>query len=295
MVRPTLFLVLYALVCGVAYSQQPESTLTFEVASVKASPPRPPNGLISVGCSGGPGAKDPGRWTCHNMTVFNLINNAYNLKRYQMPPDNFEADRFEITATMVAGTTREQFREMLKNLLRDRFKLAAHFEKKEVPGYELVVAKGGVKMKEAQPPKDNPDGGEAPRRDGPLQRDQEGFPILPPGEDTMAIMGGKARWISPQCTMDRIAGMIVNQLNAPVTDATGLTGKYDVNMFWEAGGFSNGVLRAAPAGAEPVASDTTGPSIFTAIQEPLGLKLQSKKASIDALVIDHLERVPIEN
>ena len=75
-------------------------------------------------------------------------------------------------------------------------------------------------MKEAQPPKDNPDDGKAPRRDGPLQRDKEGFPILAPGEDTMAIMGGKARWVSPQCTMDRIANM-VNQLNAPVADTTG--------------------------------------------------------------------------
>jgi uncharacterized protein (TIGR03435 family) len=229
------------------------------------------------------------------MTVLNLISNAYNLKRYQMPSDNFEADRYEITATIAVGTTREQFREMLKNLLKERFKLAAHFEKKEVPGYELVVAKGGVKMKEAQPPKDHPDDGKAPGRDGPLQRDKEGFPILAHGEDTMAIMGGKARWVSPQCTMDQIANMMVNQLNAPVTDATGLTGKYDVNMFWEAGGFSNGVLRAAPAGAEPVASELDGPTIFTALQDQLGLKLQSKKASIEALVIDHLEKVPTEN
>jgi uncharacterized protein (TIGR03435 family) len=292
-VRLTVFLVLFALVCGVAYSQPSDPTLTFEVASVKASPPS--NGPIRIGCTGGPGTKDPGRWTCPNMTVLNLISNAYNLKRYQMPSDNFEADRYEITATLATGTTREQFREMLKNLLKERFKLAVHFENKEVAGYELVVAKGGVKMKEVQPPKDNPDDGKAPGRDGPLQRDKEGFPILPPGEDALAIMGGKARWVSPQCTMDRIANMMVNQLNAPVTDATGLTGKYDVNMFWEAGGFSNGVLRAARASAEPVPSDLDGPTIFTALQDQLGLKLQSKKASIEALVIDHLEKVPTGN
>jgi uncharacterized protein (TIGR03435 family) len=227
------------------------------------------------------------------MTVWNLISNAYNLKRYQMPSDSFDADRYEITATMAVGTTREQFREMLKNLFKERFKLAVHFEKKEVSGYELLVTKGGVKMKEPQPPKDNPDG--APGRDGPLQRDKEGFPILPPREDAMAIMGGKARWVSPQCTMDRVANMMVNQLNAPVTDATGLTGKYDVNMFWEAGGFSNGVLRAAPASVESAASEFGGPTIFTALQDQLGLKLQSKKATIEALVIDHLEKVPTEN
>ena len=136
--RFTLSLVLFALVCGVAYGQPSDPTLAFEVASVKASPPRSPNGLIRVGCTGGPGTKDPGRWTCQNMTVLNLISNAYNLKRFQMPSDNFDADRYETTATMAVGTTREQFREMLKNLLKERFKLAAHFVKKEVPGYELV-------------------------------------------------------------------------------------------------------------------------------------------------------------
>jgi uncharacterized protein (TIGR03435 family) len=294
-VRLTLPLVLFTLVSAVAYTQPSDPTLTFEVASVKASPPRPPNGAIRIGCTGGPGTKDPGRWTCRNMTVSNLISNAYNLKRYQMPPDNFDADRYEITATMAVGTTREQFREMLKNLLKERFKLTVHFEKKEVSGYELVVARGGLKMKEALPPQNNPDDAKAPRRDGPLQRDKEGFPMLAPGEDSMAIMSGKARWVSPQCTMDRIANMMVNQLNAPVTDATGLTGKYEVNMFWEAAGFSDGLMRAAPAGAEPGGAELEGPTIFTAIQDQLGLKLQSKKASIEALVIDHLEKVPTEN
>jgi uncharacterized protein (TIGR03435 family) len=295
MMRLTQSLALFALVCGVAYSQPSDPTLTFEVASVKASPPRPPNGPFRVGCTGGPGTKDPGRWSCQNMTVWNLISNAYNLRRYQMPSDNSEADRYEITATMATSTTREQFREMLKNFLKERFKLAVHFEKKEVPGYELVAAKGGVKMKEAQPPKDNPEDSKAPARDGPLQRDKEGFPILPHGEETMAIMGGKARWVSPQCTIDQIANMMVNQLNAPIADATGLTGKYDVNMFWEAGGFSNGILRAAPAGADPVAAELDGPTIFTALQDQLGLKLQPKKASIEALVVDHLSKVPTEN
>ena len=106
----------------------------------------------------------------------------------------------------------------------------------------------------------------------------------------MAIMGGPID--VAQCIMDRIANMMVNQLNAPVADATGLTGKYEVNMFWEASGFSNGILRGAP---ETAASDLDGPTIFTALQDQLGLKLQSKKASIEALVIDHLEKVPTEN
>jgi uncharacterized protein (TIGR03435 family) len=293
MVRLALSLFAFQLVCGVVYSQPAGNTLTFEVASVKASPPRQPNVPMRVGCNGGPGTKDPGRWTCTNMTVSNLITNAYNLKRYQMSDTEPDADRYEVAATLTPETTREQFREMLQNLLKERFKLAVHFEKKEVPGFEMVVAKGGIKMKEAQPPKDNTnDKG----LDGPPQRDKEGFPILPPGQDSMAIMNGKARWVSPQCTMDRIAGMMINQLNAPVIDATGLTGKYDINMYWEARGFSSGFLRGGPPGADAAAApEPDGPTIFTAIQDQLGLRLQSKKASVEALVIDHLEKVPTEN
>jgi uncharacterized protein (TIGR03435 family) len=95
--------------------------------------------------------------------------------------------------------------------------------------------------------------------------------------------------------MEQVANMMVNQLNAPVSDATGLTGRFEVNMYWEAAGFSNGTLRAAPAGAERAASELEGPTIFTALQDQLGLKLQSKKASIEALVIDHLEKLPTDN
>jgi uncharacterized protein (TIGR03435 family) len=268
---------------------------TFEAASIKPSPPRPSSGAIAVGCSGGPGTKDPVRWTCRNTTVFNLIANAYQLKRYQMPPDNFDADRYEIAATIAPGATRDQFREMLRNLLQERFKLAVHFEKKDVTGYELVVAKGGIKMPVAEPPQEKPEDGKPPRRDGPLQRDKAGFPILPRGEDSMAIMGGKARWVAPQCTLERVADLMVSQLNAPVADATGLTGKYDVNLYWDAAGFSNGILRGTPAGAEPASSDLEGPSIFSALQEQLGLKLQAKKATVEVLAIDHLEKTPSEN
>jgi uncharacterized protein (TIGR03435 family) len=89
--------------------------------------------------------------------------------------------------------------------------------------------------------------------------------------------------------------MMVNQLNAPVTDATGLTGKYDVNMFWEASGFSNGSLRAPAPGPEAANSESEGPTIFSALQDQLGLKLQSKRASVEVLVIDHLEKAPTGN
>jgi len=282
---PSLSLVLVA--CGIACGQ------TFEVASIKPSAPRPPNGAIRVGCSGGPGSKDPGRWSCQNYTLSSLINSAYALQRYQMPDSGSEQDRYDITATIPEGATKEQFRLMQQNLLKERFKLAAHFEKKEVSGYELVVGKGGLKIKEGAPPKQASDDAK-PGPPGPPPRDAEGYPILDRGREGMAMMNGKASWSCPNCTIERIANMMATQLNAPVKDATGLTGKYDVDMKW-ALGMLGGAFGPGMPGPAPSAADPEGPTLVTALQEQLGLKLQSKKTPIDALVIDHVEKVPIEN
>jgi uncharacterized protein (TIGR03435 family) len=138
---------------------QAGDSLTFEVASVKPSAPIEPGQPLFVGCKGGPGSKqDPGRWTCQNMTVTNMISMAWNLKRYQMTEQGtnvFVNARFDIAAKLPEGATAEQFRIMQQNMLKERFKLAIHFDKKEMSGYELVVAKGGPKLKPADPPKED--------------------------------------------------------------------------------------------------------------------------------------------
>jgi len=281
----------YAIVIGFALSafgQISDPSPTFEVASVKLAPPPAPNAGMSVGCNGGPGSKDPERWTCQNMSVSNLISTAYDLKRYQMPEGDNQPDRFNITAKLPPGATREQFRVMLQNLLKERFKLELHFEKKEVPGYELVVAKSG-KLKEAAPPPD-PDS-LPPWPAGGMQKDKDGFPILPAGRQGMGIMNGRARWNAPNYTTAQIATFLGNQLNKPVVDATGLDGKYDVGMTW----VSEGIMRAAgPDGAPPSELDA-GPTLLMALQDQLGLKLQSKKVTIDYLIVDRIEKKPTEN
>lgn len=295
--KPCAICVCMILLARPAYSEPADASSSFEVASIKPAPPREPNMGMRVGCDGGPGTKDPSRWTCQNMTVSNLISMAYALKRYQMSDQEaFQADRFNITAKLPEGTTREQFRQMQQNLLKERFKLALHFEKKETSGYELVVAKNGLKMKESEPPKDNPEDGGRPIPGGPPARDKDGFPVLPAGRSGMAIMNGRARWIAPNFSMEQIASMLANQLNRPVVDATGVQGKYDVSLTWVTEGMLRAPAIAGPEGGAPVAAEPdSGPTLMSAIQDQLGLKLQPKKATIDAVVIDHVEKTPTEN
>jgi uncharacterized protein (TIGR03435 family) len=108
----------------------------------------------------------------------------------------------------------------------------------------------------------------------------------------MIMMNGKASW-GADATMEEIATTLGSQLNRPVMDATGVSGKYEVALMWVT---DNGLRAPAVAstGAEshaPVVSDTdAGPTLATAIQEQLGLKLQPKKTVVDVLIVDHVEK-----
>ncbi len=293
MVRSLCFLLLTSIA---AYGQSTGAALEFEVASVKPSPPPEPGKPMYFGCRGGPGDKrDPVRWRCQNQNVYSLISLAYKLQRYQLTqqPGIFDAERYEIDATVPEGTTIEQFRQMQQNLLKERFKLTVHFEKKELPGFELVVAKGGVKMQQAEPPTTKPEDPPAP---GPVlssrNLNKEGFPIIPRGARGMIMMSGKASW-GAEATAEEIATMLGTQLNRPVMDSTGLSGKYEVALMWVT---DNG-LRAPSAastggdpGAPAVSDSDTGPTLATAIQEQLGLKLQPRKTMVDVLMVDHVEK-----
>jgi uncharacterized protein (TIGR03435 family) len=138
-------------VCGEARSQSLDQPLTFEVASVKPSPPMKlgePRGR--VGCFQGPGSRT--RFICARASVSTMVVYAYNLKPYELrPPVSTGTSEFNIEAKLPSGTTAEQIPVMLKSLLSERFKLAFHCEKREVKGYALVVAKSGLKIKESTP------------------------------------------------------------------------------------------------------------------------------------------------
>src|SRR4051812_17081491 len=133
-------------VASAAYGQSP----AFEVASIKLYERPEGQTWVRMGCSGGPGSKEPGRWTCENMGVVHLFQQAYELKPYQVTGvDPVRGDRFNIIAKVPEGATKEEFLRMQQQLLAERFGVKFHCEQKEMPVYALVVAKNGPKLTES--------------------------------------------------------------------------------------------------------------------------------------------------
>lgn len=281
---------LFVLICFVAQAQTSPAKLEFDAASIKPSPERDPNGPVRVGCSGGPGTKDPGLFTCQNMNALNLVTTAFSIEIYRVSGLSYTRDAFNVTARIPEGTTKEQFSTMLQNLLMDRFHLAVHRESREMAKYELVVAKNGPKMKKAtEIPPPNPDA-PAPPQSGPyrMTADKEGFPVLVPGRPAMAMMNGRARMYQPRFTMEKLAQQISFQVGKPVTDATGLQGEYEIALYWAADNLP------APKPDAPDPADS-GPTMMQALQEQLGLRLDPKKGPVDFLVVDHIDKMPTDN
>jgi uncharacterized protein (TIGR03435 family) len=281
---------------------QPAEKPEFEVASIKPSPPPDGRGM-RVSSNGGPGTKDPGLFTCENNSLSNLVGMAYNVAYYQLSgPDWLNNTRFDITARVPEGATKEQFSLMLQNLLADRFKLVVHQETRDLQKYELVVAKNGPKFKEAaeEAPKTDQTG-DRPRASGRFTLGKDGFPVLPPGMQGSVHMNGRARMYQPRMTMEALAGLVSGQVAKPVTDATGLKGKYEISLYWaSANGASPQPPPPPPPGGGPappaaISDVDSGPTIFQAIQDQLGLRLESKKGPVDFLVVDHMEKMPTEN
>jgi uncharacterized protein (TIGR03435 family) len=121
----------------------------------------------------------------------------------------------------------------------------------------------------------------------------DGYPVLGSSGGS-TIMKGRGRLHFPQMTLGNFASTLQTQLGKPVIDATGLTGRYDIGLYWDAGA-TGAVDVEAPGGAQtPVASDP-GPTLIQAVQDQLGLRLEPKKGMVELLVVDHAERIPSEN
>jgi len=161
----------------------------------------------------------------------------------------------------------DQRRLMLRALLVDRFQLTAHLEKMERPVYALIVAKNGLRIQETKP--ENVPTGRIRGFGGTVTRSR-------PGQLT-------AEWL----TLEGFAHLLTPHLDRMVVDKTGLTGHYDFKLDWtpDQGPFTSA---ASPDSTAAMPNDS-GPSIFTAVQEQLGLKLEAQKAPIDVLVIDHID------
>jgi len=114
---------------------------------------------MRVSMRGGPGSDDPGLFTCENCAVAGLITRAFDIRDYQLSgPDWMRSTRFNVSAKIAAGTTKEQFLLMIQNLLAERFQMKFHRDQKEMPVLNLVVAKNGPKFRESKPVELSEDG-----------------------------------------------------------------------------------------------------------------------------------------
>lgn len=216
-----------------------------------------------------------------------LLTWGINEDRISGAPSWIGHDNYDIEAKVdgadvpaMKNLTLDQRREMVRKLLADRFGLKVHEETKELPVYALVVAKGGPKLKEAKAGDTYPSGMKGP--DGK-------------GGAGMMMFNGK-QLTAQGVPIDNITRFLSNQTGRTVVDKTGLTGKYDFTLDLPArqGPMAMGKPPEGDAAGADAATDDSGPSIFTLLQDQLGLKLESAKAPLSIVVIDHVEQ-PSEN
>jgi bla regulator protein BlaR1 len=282
------------------------STAKFDVASVKRTAPSGPRVMFRIQDS--PDTK----YYATGATVKMLIGIAYDVQDSQIEggPSWINSDHFDIEAKSDSSLDEQIGKlshddatvvkhRMLQQLLADRFNLKIHHETKQLPIYALVVAKNGPKLEEVkEEPKEDtsvPGGGSGPG--GP--RPNRGV--------RMQMGGGEQRLDFRDAPVALLVKVMSQQLGRTVIDKTGLTGKYNFSLHWTPdpgmGGPGMGPgPGAAPGGNVPIGAggsggagaaastpDSSGPSIFTALQEQAGLKLDSEKGPVDAIVIDHVE------
>jgi uncharacterized protein (TIGR03435 family) len=248
---------------------------SFEVASVK--PSATTGGLFKM--TGGPGTSDPGRITYTNVPLRIVLLTAYDVRNYQLTgPDWLNTLRYDVTARLPEGATKEQLQAMLRNLLETRFRLTLHRESKEAPIYDLVVARKGPKIKPVTGR--SQEGAIASALPGV---GADGFPKLRTPSPGLIIetKDGVARITAKEVTMLKFADMLTGQSHRPVFDRTGLAGTYDFNLYF------------TPEGA--ARSDSPDSDLFAALKEQLGLRLESRNGPVELLVIDHAEKTPVEN
>jgi uncharacterized protein (TIGR03435 family) len=263
---------------GPAPATQPaaaaSAAMEFDVVSVK--PNTSENGMMRM-------MNKPGIVSSTNVPLRALIQQGYGIRQDLISGGpgwvdsanyDFEGKIAPADAEALKAMTNEQrtaaTRQMMQHALADRFKLKVHTETKTLPVYELVLAKGEPKLKEADPNNTYANGIKGP--DGTAKPGMMRF-----GRDRLDGQG---------ITVSSLAGFLSTRLERTIIDKTGLTGKYDVVLTFkpedDAGGKDNG------------ASDDNLPDLFTAVQEQLGLKLVSTKGPVDTLIVDNAEK-PAEN
>jgi bla regulator protein BlaR1 len=260
----------------------PTNGPAFEAASVK------PNGS---GAGRGLAPQPGGRFTGTNVTTAMLIRFAYDLPDFQIfgGPKWLNSDRFDVVAKAEGDVPREQTRLMLRRLLAERFRLAAHTETRELPIYAMVMARTdgriGYRLRRteddcARADRPSLDLGVGPSpSDGPPRC---GFFGFAPGTDFPSGRGGLA---FRGLTMGALAKIFVPLVGRSVSDQTGLAGYFDAEFDF----IAEFPIPPPPPGV-PSPFDTPFVSIFTVLPEQLGLKLDSRRGPVEVLVIDRVEQ-----
>lgn len=253
----------------------------FEVASVKISAPFTPGPGRGPRVTPGCGKPDPAMVRCTYVTLEMLLMRAYDLKIYQIEgPAWIETERYDVMAKVPDGVPADKIPAMLQALLTERFAVKLHKETRSLPAYELSVAKGGPKLKEVDV-SSGPVGG-------------------------IGFGGGVngSRSVRGNFTIDQLMNYFTRSLSRPVFDNTGLKGTYQIELTY-LGDENDGMGRLFVPNGPPDdgrgdagrQQDASAPiaTLFQAVQQTLGLKLDSKKAPVEMIIIDSATKVPTEN
>jgi uncharacterized protein (TIGR03435 family) len=307
---------------------KPEKPMSFEVATVKLAEDiqkQAMSGNMHVGLN-----VDGARADIGGMSLQDLITIAYKVKPHQIVgPDWMPVQRYDIMGKMPQGATKDDIATLMQPLLKERFGLQFHVEKREQSVYALVVAKGGHKMKDAPPdPVAPPEGSEAAKAPG---KDEKGATTMNVGGQKMTVKqtgdgnatmsmntgtngnmkmtmeNGHMHMAMDKADMPTLTAILSRFLDKPVMDQTELTGFYQVaidltmedlmNVARQQGmqipGGAPGGAASSSRPAETIA-DPSGSSLFSAIAQ-MGLKLETKKMLVPVIVVDHVEKTPTEN
>ena len=255
---------------------------SFEVASIK--PNHSVEGRSAIG------TPSPDRFTITNTSVRRIIEYAYNIQDFQLlaAPAWINSENYDIEAkienslaeklqTLPRDQRAEQIRLMIQSLLAERFQLEVIHGTKELPIYALVVTKSGSKLKPTDlPPLNSP---AAPT--GVLQGRQRTV------RNMTTNMGASTQMLMKGQTVATLADLLSLELGRLVTDETGLKGEYDFTLKWTP---ENLTANGDPGSAATSSPDSAGQTVFAAIEEQLGLKLESRKGLVDTVVINHVGR-----
>ena len=277
------------------FAQTAPTRPEFEVASIKPSIAAPAGGQVHVGVQ-----IDGAQVHCTYLSLKDYLRIAYQVKDFQVTgPDWMASERFDIHAKLPTGG-RGQFRDMLQTLLESRFQIKMHRASKEFPVYAVVVGKGGLKLKES-PLDPEPEGAEGGR--GAVNVTATG------GRGGTTINYGRGAYFtladnkieSRKLSMEALADSIGRFVERPVVDMTELKGTYDLNLEFTPEEYRVLLIRMAlsagvnlPAEAMKLLEGASDESLFKGLQQ-MGLKLESRKAPLEVIVIDSVIKTSIEN